>query len=89
MPSLQFRISETSPARCHVFDRGRTILRPDSPVGVAGDVVRHSLAYPDPVGNLLECGDVNAGQRGVLKMGPPGQTFGRTCPPAPISKMAD
>src|SRR5262249_42977715 len=33
--------------RCHVFDRGRTILRPDGPVGVAGDVVRHSLAYFD------------------------------------------
>jgi hypothetical protein len=40
--------------RCHVLDRGRTILRTDGPVGVAGDVVRHSLAYPDPVGDLLE-----------------------------------
>jgi hypothetical protein len=27
-----------------VFKRGRTILRTDGPVGVAGDVVRHSLS---------------------------------------------
>jgi hypothetical protein len=37
-----------------VLDRGRTILRADGPVCVAGDVVRHLLAYPDPVGYLLE-----------------------------------
>jgi hypothetical protein len=40
--------------RRHVLDRGRTILRTDGPVCMAGDVVRHSLAYPDPVGDLLE-----------------------------------
>ena len=40
--------------RRDVLDRGRTILRTDGPVGVAGDVVRHSLAYADTVGDLLE-----------------------------------
>jgi hypothetical protein len=33
--------------RRHVLDRGRTVLRTDGPVCVAGDVVRHSLAYID------------------------------------------
>ena len=40
--------------RGHVLDRWRNILRTDSPVCVAGDVIRHSLAYPNPVGDLLE-----------------------------------
>src|SRR5262249_35974162 len=41
--------------RCrHVLDRGRTVLRTDGPVCVAGDVVRHSLGYPGAVGDLLE-----------------------------------
>jgi hypothetical protein len=40
--------------RRHVLDCGRTILRTDGPVCVAGDVVRHSFAYTDPVGDLLE-----------------------------------
>jgi hypothetical protein len=40
--------------RRHVLDRGRTILRTDGPVRVPGDVVRHSFAYPHPVGDLLE-----------------------------------
>jgi hypothetical protein len=40
--------------RRHLLDRGRTILRTDGPVCVAGDVVRHSLAYPNSVGDLLE-----------------------------------
>jgi hypothetical protein len=34
------------------LDRGRTILRTDGPVCV--DVVRHSLAYTDAIGDLLE-----------------------------------
>jgi hypothetical protein len=34
--------------RRHVPDRGRTILRTNGPVGVAGGVVRHSFAYPRP-----------------------------------------
>jgi hypothetical protein len=41
-------------SRRHVLDRGRTILRTDGPVCMAGDVIRHSLAYPNPVGDLLE-----------------------------------
>jgi hypothetical protein len=34
---------------------GAPYLATDGPVCVAGDVVRHSFAYPDPVGDLLEC----------------------------------
>jgi hypothetical protein len=40
--------------RRHVLDRGRTILCTDGPVCVPGNVIRHSFAYPDRVGDLLE-----------------------------------
>jgi hypothetical protein len=53
--SLRYLVSrKLRQRRRHVLDCGRTILGPDGPVCVAGDVVRHSLAYPNSVGDLLE-----------------------------------
>jgi hypothetical protein len=53
--SLRYLVSrKLFQRRRHVFDGGRTVLRTDGPVCVAGDVVRHSFAYPDAVGDLFE-----------------------------------